>query len=246
MNPVYLRLLEIAEDQGETPPIPGTYLQNLLSLSSGRISQISDHLSVAKVGPKGLSNLANLGYNPKWVNEGPPNRKWLSPSSNTQSQSQGAEFGEQLSQPTEDEFALVQQLDLSASCGSGRFTEHVVVKGGLAFKRSSLRDIGVQEEHARVIYATGDSMEPSIGHGRVVLIDTADNKAIDNRVFLICDPDGSILLKRLVREFHPSSGDMRWIMRSDNPNKTQYPDKLLPDDDRTVIVGRAVWTDKML
>jgi len=153
---------------------------------------------------------------------------------------------EHLPQPTEDEFALVQQLDLSASCGHGRFTEHVVVKGGLAFKRSSLRDIGIQEDHARVIYATGESMEPSIGHGRVVLIDTADKKASDNKIFLICDPDGSILLKRLVREFHPGSGDMRWIMRSDNPNKTQYPDKLLPDDERTHIVGRAVWTDKML
>lgn len=151
-----------------------------------------------------------------------------------------------LPQPTEDEFALVQQLDLSASCGNGRFSDHVVVKGGLAFKRSSLHDIGVSEEHSRIIYANGDSMEPSIGSGRVVLIDTNDNDPIDNKIFLICDPDGSILLKRLVREFHPGSGEMRWIMRSDNNNKLQYPDKLLPDDERTHIIGRAVWTDKML
>lgn len=170
----------------------------------------------------------------------------LSPSPNTQSQSQYVQSGEFLPQPTEEEFALVKQLDLSASCGPGRFVDHIVVKGGLAFKRSSLRDLGVQEENARIIYASGDSMEPSISHGRVVLVDTADIKAEDNRVFLICDPDGSILLKRLVREFHPGSGHMRWIMRSDNPNKTHYPDKLLPDDDRTKIVGRAIWTDKML
>jgi phage repressor protein C with HTH and peptisase S24 domain len=174
-----------------------------------------------------------LGLSPQWV-------------LNEKGEKYTNHQSELLPQPTEDEFSLVQQLDLSASCGHGRFTEHVVVKGGLAFKRSSLRDIGVQEEHARVIYATGDSMEPSIGHGRVVLIDTADKKASDNKIFLICDPDGSILLKRLVREFHPGSGDMRWIMRSDNPNKTQYPDKLLPDDERTNIVGRAIWTDKML
>lgn len=68
MNPVYLRLLEIAHEQGECDPVPGTYFQSLLGLTSGRISQISDPLSVAKIGSKGLSRLAKLGYNPEWVN----------------------------------------------------------------------------------------------------------------------------------------------------------------------------------
>ena len=197
------------------------------------------------------SQLADLyDVSAKWLATGKRDNGTASqqalPLANTQSQSQSAEFGDSLPHPTEDEFALVQQLDLSASCGPGRFTEHVVVKGGLAFKRSSLRDLGVQEANARIIYASGDSMEPSISNGRVVLVDTADTKAEDNRVYLICDPDGCILLKRLIREYHPGSGHMRWIMRSDNPNKTHFPDKLLPDDDRTIIVGRAVWTDKML
>lgn len=154
--------------------------------------------------------------------------------------------GESLPSPTDAEFALVQQLDLSASCGHGKFTEHVVVKGGLAFKRSSLRDIGVQEDNARIIYASGQSMEPNIKHGRVVLVDMAQKTPTDGKVFLICDPDGAIYLKRLVREFHPQMGGMAWIMRSDNPNKQDHPDKLLPQDSRTTIVGRAVWTDMML
>lgn len=91
MNPVYLRLLEIADDLGQPSPVPNTFFQELLSLSSGRISQISDPLSMAKIGPKGLSNLANLGYNPAWVNDGPPHKKRLLPSSDTRNDAVGAQ-----------------------------------------------------------------------------------------------------------------------------------------------------------
>lgn len=77
MNPVYQRLIEIALELGQKQPVPNTYFQELLSLSSGRISQICDPDSIDKIGTKGLSNLATLGYNPKWVNNGHPNKKYL-------------------------------------------------------------------------------------------------------------------------------------------------------------------------
>jgi len=148
--------------------------------------------------------------------------------------------------PTDDEFALVQQLDMRASCGKGRFEEHIVIEGGLAFKRSALHSFGVQEHNARIVYAEGTSMEPTIGHGRVVLINLADTEAKDGKVYLICDPDGQSYLKRLVRDYDPQGGGMIWFMRSDNTNKLEYPDKRLPDDERTRVIGRAVWNDNTL
>jgi phage repressor protein C with HTH and peptisase S24 domain len=148
--------------------------------------------------------------------------------------------------PTEDEFTLVPQLDVSASCGSGAFVDHVVVKGGLAFKKSSLRDFGIPENAARVIYASGGSMEPSIQDGCVVLLNTADNDPREGRVYAICQPDGSLVLKRLIHDYNPATGQHEWIMRSDNPNKTMHPDKRLPPDSRTMIAGRAVWNDNRL
>lgn len=151
-----------------------------------------------------------------------------------------------LPRPTEEEFALVPQLDVKAACGDGRFQDHVVVKGGLAFKRSSLRDFGVPEHAARIIYADGGSMRPTIQDGRVVLINTADNEPKDGKIYLICMPDGDLVLKRLVHDYHPASGAMAWIIRSDNPDRATFPDKLLPPDDRTMIAGRAVWTDSLL
>ncbi|MGT2507894.1 S24 family peptidase [Cupriavidus basilensis] len=148
--------------------------------------------------------------------------------------------------PTDDEFALVPQLDISAACGEGRFVDHVVVKGGLAFKRSSLRDFGVPEHAARIIYSAGGSMWPTIHDGCVVLLNLADREPRDGKVYAICKPDGDLVLKRLIWDFHPAMGAQTWIMRSDNPDKTEHPDKVLPPDDRTMIAGRAVWNDNRL
>lgn len=155
-------------------------------------------------------------------------------------------LGDDLPRPTEEEFAYVPQLDVSAACGEGRFQDHVVVKGGLAFKRTSLRDFGVPEHAARIIYASGGSMAPSIQDGCVVLINMADVTPVDGKVYLICKPDGGLVLKRLIRDYHPGIGAQAWIMRSDNPDKVAHPDKVLPPDDRTMIAGRAVWNDNRL
>lgn len=151
-----------------------------------------------------------------------------------------------LPHPTDDEFAMVQQLDVAAACGDGVYVEHVVVKGGLAFKRSSLREFGVPESAARIIYAKGGSMWPTIQDGCVVLINTNEREPREGKVYAICTPDGTIVLKRLVMEYHPVMSGQAWIMRSDNPDKTAHPDKILPPDDRTMIVGQAVWNDNRL
>lgn len=150
------------------------------------------------------------------------------------------------STPTDDEFAMVAQLDVSAACGEGKWIDHVVVKGGLAFKRTSLREFGVPEAAARVIYARGGSMAPTIQDGCVVLLNCADTQPRDGRVYAICQPDGTLVLKRLVMDFVPAFGRQAWVMRSDNPNKAEHPDKILPPDDRTIIIGRAVWNDNRL
>jgi transcriptional regulator with XRE-family HTH domain len=156
------------------------------------------------------------------------------------------QLGITLPHPTDDEFALVPQLDIAASCGDGCFHDHVVVKGGLAFKRSSLRDFSVPEAAARIIYAKGGSMSPTIKDGCVVLLNTAEREPREGKVFAICTPDGDLVLKRLVWEFHPAMGAQTWVMRSDNQDKIAHPDKLLPPDDRTMIVGLAVWNDNRL
>lgn len=89
-------------------------------------------------------------------------------------------------------------------------------------------------------------MEPSIQDGCVVLLNLSDTDPREGRVYAIVQPDGGLVLKRLVRDYLPALGGQGWVMRSDNPDKIKFPDKILPPDDRTVIVGRAVWNDNRL
>lgn len=151
-----------------------------------------------------------------------------------------------LPNPTPDEYVLVPQLDIEAACGEGRFHDHVIVDGGKTFAKTELRDLGVPEHAARLIYAAGGSMAPKIQDGRAVLVNLADREPRDNKIYAICTPDDGLVLKRLIWDFHPAAGQQTWIIRSDNPDKAAFPDKLLPPDDRTMIAGRAVWTDSLL
>lgn len=211
-------------------------LSDAVGVSVQAIGSVVNGYTKAMTAENNAKAAAFLGCDPNWLATGK--------GSMAAAMEPVATYGE--SAPSEDEFALVPQLDISAACGDGKFVEHVVVKGGLAFKKSSLRDFGVPEGAARVIYASGGSMEPTIQDGCVVLLNTADTEPRDGRVYAICQPDGSIVLKRLVWDYSPALGSQGWIMRSDNHNKTLHPDKTLPPDSRTMIVGRAVWNDNRL
>ncbi|WP_250464044.1 S24 family peptidase [Caballeronia sp. GAFFF2] len=145
-----------------------------------------------------------------------------------------------------DDFVLIAQLDISAACGDGRLNEHAEVQGNFVFRRSTLRALGVTEETARIISAVGCSMWPTLHDGCSVLINTADVTPKDGKVFAMCTPEGGLVLKRLIWDYHAAIGAQTWIMRSDNPDKAAHPDKILPPDDRTMLVGRALWNDNFL
>lgn len=232
MNPVYLRLLEIAEDQGEIPPIPGTYLQTLLSLSSGRISQISDSLSVAKVGPKGLTNLAMLGYNPKWVNEGPPNKKWLSPSSNTQNQSQSSESVGNV-EPAPD---VQNRIPLISWVQAGVWTEAVdIYEPGYAERW--LPFLKTNGERTFALRVVGDSMTARFGksypEGCIIFVDP-ENRTPENgdRVIAKLENTQEVTFKVFTKD-----AGRCWL----RPLNESHP----PIYDRFSIVGKVIgkWED---
>lgn len=76
MNPMEARLREIAAELGEHSPA-NTYFQDLLGLSSGRITQLFDAGANSKLGAASLSRLVAKGYNPDWVQHGPPHKKLI-------------------------------------------------------------------------------------------------------------------------------------------------------------------------
>lgn len=142
--------------------------------------------------------------------------------------------------PSKKDYALIPQYTARASAGSGYHNDHVELsKGqGLVFKRDWLKRLALKEDACCVIYAEGSSMEPTISDGDVLLIDRASTAPRSGKVYAMLRPDGSTSIKRLVQSF---SGE--WIIRSDNPDKTLYPDEPISADDlqQIKIIGRSVW-----
>lgn len=135
------------------------------------------------------------------------------------------------------DFAMLRRLDVKASAGAGNLIFFESEKGRLAFRRDFLRQCGVSEADAVVIYADGQSMEPRIPDGAVLLVDTSKIEMVSNEVHVI-RLEHEILVKRLRKEI----GGGVWIV-SDNPDKSKYPDILVTPDkeDLVSIIGRVLW-----
>jgi phage repressor protein C with HTH and peptisase S24 domain len=140
--------------------------------------------------------------------------------------------------PSETDYALIPQYFARASAGNGYHNDHVDVGEGLVFKRSWLARLKLKTDRLCAIYADGSSMEPTIYDGEVLLIDQSDVTPKNGKVYAILRPDGSVSIKRLVQQIAGS-----WIIRSDNPDKTRYPDEEISSEmlGHIEIIGRSVW-----
>lgn len=135
-----------------------------------------------------------------------------------------------------DDYVMIDQYDVAGSCGSGALIGDVAVKGGLAFKRDWINAMGVKSDNLAIAYAQGDSMSPTIEDGQVLLVDTASTQPQSTKIYMICI-DEQLYIKRLINLYD------KWVMRSDNPDKSSYPDiDISADTMSTVdIQGRVVW-----
>lgn len=144
---------------------------------------------------------------------------------------------EDIDASTSDRFAFVPQYDAKAAAGLGVDNPHVEIRSSLAFKRDWLKMRGASHERLAVIYADGDSMEPTISSGDVLLVDLSKVDPADHQVFVLAGT-GGVIVKRLI-----STPFGRWIIRSDNEDKDKYPDRNLSRDDNNEhrIIGQVIW-----
>lgn len=137
--------------------------------------------------------------------------------------------------PSEDDYALIRQYSASGDCGDGYLNGHVEISDGLAFKRDWLTRIGAKAENLAVIYAAGDSMEPYIFDGDVVLFDTKDTEPRHGQVYVVRRPDCSVSIKRLVQQL---AGD--WVIKSDNPDRSD--ERVSAETIHELpFIGRVIW-----
>ena len=134
-------------------------------------------------------------------------------------------------------YAYIPQYDAKAAAGLGSENPHVEMHSTLAFKKNWLRSKGAKPEHLVVIYAEGQSMQPTINDKDVLLVDRSKIDPVDRQVFVLASADGAIV-KRLIQAPLGS-----WILRSDNEDKDNHPDRyfLRSAGNEHRIIGQVIW-----
>lgn len=138
-----------------------------------------------------------------------------------------------------DSYPIVPLYDAEASAGHGSFVDHAPVKDHIPFTQDFLlRRLGrTTAEGLICVYARGDSMEPTIGNGDLLLVDT-HKRELTSAVFALVT-DAGFWVKRL----NPGLDVIEVI----SDNKAYNPLSIRRDLDHTFeILGRVVWVGHTL
>lgn len=135
---------------------------------------------------------------------------------------------------TDNDSASIPLLDVVGSAGNGITADGERVISRLPFSITLLRELRVQPENCHFIRAKGDSMEPTVPDGAIVLIDTSRRKDGEDGIYALMAGE-DVRIKRL--HFATFGG---LTLMSDNP---AYPDEKFGrgEIDQIKIVGKVVW-----
>jgi phage repressor protein C with HTH and peptisase S24 domain len=142
--------------------------------------------------------------------------------------------------PTSEDKELfyVPRFDVEASAGYGMIDQQELIVEYLAFSPVFLRnELGVAPEKLVVIRARGDSMEPTIRDGDLLLIDHSQIVDRTDGIYLVAIKD-----RLMVKRVQFLLMDELEII-SDNKNyRSLVVD--LSKDNQVRLVGRVVWTGR--
>lgn len=142
----------------------------------------------------------------------------------------------------EGEFALVPLYDVRAAAGHGAVVEYEQAVDYLAFRRDWLaRELHASPKDLYLIEVDGESMEPTLRPGDIILIDHRDAQSVPRDGIYVIRMDSGLLVKRIQRL--PGN---RLMITSDNP--AYKPFEIAMDDAKTdlTIIGRVVWVGRRI
>lgn len=134
----------------------------------------------------------------------------------------------------DDAFVPIPMVKLRLSAGiTGYQAEPEQRDGGtLGMRRTWLERNQYSPLHLIAIYVKGESMEPSLYAGDIVVINTLDTKPVDGAVYAF-NYEGEAVVKRLARD----AG--QWWLTSDNADQRTYHRKLCQGGE-CLVIGRVV------
>lgn len=140
---------------------------------------------------------------------------------------------------TED-FITVPRYDVEACAGHGAVIHSEQIVDHLAFRADWVRHaLGVQQSDLALISVKGDSMEPTLSNGDLILLDMHQGKIEDNAIYAL-QHNGTLLVKRIQRRMDGSV-----VVSSDNP---RYEAETIGAEGVGAlrVVGRVVWAGRRM
>lgn len=134
--------------------------------------------------------------------------------------------------------ALVEEIDLSLGMGGGRFADLAESRGMVPFKDEWLRGLYAGPLSAlRVVRGEGDSMQPTILDGDLVLVDTSQQSIrAQDRIWAVFWGDLG-MIKRVRRTPNGS-----YQLMSDNPSIAAIE----AVDGEMHVMGRVIWIGRRM
>jgi phage repressor protein C with HTH and peptisase S24 domain len=135
-------------------------------------------------------------------------------------------------------YSYVPLLDVRAAAGKGAVVEADGLIDVLGFREDWIRhELHTAPDKLRLIYVEGDSMEPDLHAGDIVLIDHTDRTARSDGVYVL--RMGDALLMKILQRL-PGG-----VIKVSSRNESYEPFSLKADELDTsieiAIVGRVVW-----
>ena len=137
----------------------------------------------------------------------------------------------------EEEFALIPGYNIQVAAGQGVFPDQEQPTRKLAFRHKWLRYKGLNEKDLVLVFAKGDSMEPTISDNNTLMIDTSQCDLSDGSIYVI-RTDGHLIVKRIQKLWNKGI-----LLLSDNKEyETQQVEPSEADD--LEVIGKLVWVGK--
>ena len=124
---------------------------------------------------------------------------------------------------------------LATAAGSGALDLDETIKTHAYFRSDWLAKMGLQADRCRIIGVMGESMEPTLPDGCVILLDLNRTTILDGRIFVLRTEDG-LIVKRAGKD---DAGN--WLLVSDHSDW-----KAVPWPRATVVKGEVKWMAREL
>lgn len=149
--------------------------------------------------------------------------------------SNASNLGSHSDSDNQNEVVFIPKVDVVAAAGAGFENHSGLIVGRLPFPRSLLRQLGVRPENANFITVGGDSMEPTLADGSIVLIDTSQNRIGNDGIYVLVI-DGDLRIKRAQK------GLRGLTLISDNDGKYAPETISIDDIDKVLVAGKVFWS----